>query len=67
MEIDEEMRRKIVTSLGVSALFIAALVGVGATFSDNGLTETGGLALVAVIALFVLVMGGLGVFLSRKG
>jgi len=35
------------------------------TFDNGGLGSTGGLALVGSIVLFVLLMAGIGVFLSR--
>ena len=63
MEIDAAMRRKIVVSLVSVGAFFALFVGIGATFGPD-LGETGGLALVGAIALFVLVMAGVGVILQ---
>ncbi|MFB6091737.1 MAG: hypothetical protein ABEK02_01860 [Haloquadratum sp.] len=63
MDIDAEMRRKIIVSLVSVGIFIAAFVGIGAVFGPD-LGDTGGLVLVVAIALFVLVMGGVGVFLQ---
>ena len=63
MEIDAAMRRKIVVSLVSVGAFFALFVGIGATFGPD-LGETGGLALVGAIALFVLVMAGVGVYLQ---
>ena len=63
MEIDAAMRRKIVVSIVSVGAFFALFVGIGATFGPD-LGETGGLALVGAIALFVLVMAGVGVILQ---
>lgn len=65
MDIEAEMRRKIVVSIVTVAVFIGIIIGIGVTFDDGGLGSTGGLALVASIVLFILLMGGVGVFLSR--
>jgi peptidoglycan/LPS O-acetylase OafA/YrhL len=65
MEIDAEMRRKIGLSVAVTVGFIALILGIGASFDGRSLGSTGGLALVASIALFVVVMGAVGVVLSR--
>lgn len=64
MDIDAEMRRKIVVSIVSVGAFFAVFVGIGATYGPD-LGETGGLALVGAIALFVLVMGAVGVFLDN--
>lgn len=64
MELEAEMRRKIAVSVVAVGVFIALIVGIGAAFPD-GLGGTGGLALVGSIVLFILVMAGVGVFLSR--
>ncbi|MFD1598602.1 DUF7472 family protein [Halobellus rarus] len=63
MDIDAAMRRKIVVSIVSVGAFFALFVGIGATFGPD-LGETGGLALVGAIALFVLVMAGVGVILQ---
>lgn len=65
MAIEAEMRRKIVVSMVAVGVFIALIVGIGATFNQGGLVATGGLALVGAITAFVLVMAGIGVWLSR--
>ncbi|KAB1197555.1 MULTISPECIES: hypothetical protein [Haloferax] len=66
MAIEAEMRRKIVVSMVAVGVFIALIVGIGATFNQGGLAATGGLALVGAITAFVLVMAGIGVWLSRS-
>ncbi|MFD1685256.1 DUF7472 family protein [Halobellus litoreus] len=63
MEIDAAMRRKIVVSLVSVGAFFALFIGIGATYGPD-LGETGGLALVGAIALFVLVMAGVGLVLQ---
>ncbi|QCC46445.1 DUF7472 family protein [Halobellus limi] len=63
MDIDAAMRRKIVVSIVSVGAFFALFVGIGVTFGPD-LGDTGGLALVGAIALFVLVMAGVGVILQ---
>lgn len=64
MDIDAEMRRKIVVSIVSVGVFFAVFIGIGATFGPD-LGDTGGLALVGSIALFILVMAGAGVYLGE--
>ena len=63
MEIDAEMRRKIVVSIASVGALFAVFVGIGAQFGPD-LGNTGGLALVGAITLFVLVMAAVGVYLG---
>ncbi|WP_144904938.1 DUF7472 family protein [Halobellus captivus] len=63
MEIDAAMRRKIVVSIVAVGAFFALFVGIGATYGPD-LGETGGLALVGAIVLFILVMALVGVILK---
>jgi len=64
--VDKETRREILVGAGSVAVFIALLVGVGMTFGNGGLTQTGALAVVGVIVLFVLLMSGVGLWMSRQ-
>jgi uncharacterized membrane protein len=67
MEIEESMGRKIVLSIVAVILFIVASVIVGATYGGtDGLTETGGLALLGVLVGFILLMGALGAYFSYQ-
>jgi len=66
MEVEPEMRRKIVVSLGAVALFVAVLIGIGASFADGGLTPTGGYAVVGAVGTFVVLMAAVGVYLARS-
>lgn len=66
MELDAEARRQIVLAVGAVGFFIVLIVAIGVTFSGEALATTGALALVGSIALFVLVMGLVGVFLARR-
>lgn len=67
MEIEEGMGRKIVLSIVAVVLFIASFVVVGTTFgSADGLTETGGLALLGALVGFILLMGALGVYFASQ-
>ncbi|QCJ46962.1 MULTISPECIES: DUF7472 family protein [Haloprofundus] len=65
MELDGETLREIVVSVVAVSLFIAATVYIGTSYGGSNLGPTGGLALVASIALFVVLMAIVGVFLSR--
>jgi len=65
MELEEGMVRKIAISVAAVGLFVAFVVGIGTTYNDGGLGSTGGLALVGSIVLFVVLMAGVGLFLSR--
>lgn len=66
MEVDAEMRRKIVASTAAVLVFVAALVVVGTTFNADGLSETGGYALIGTLVLFVIIMALVGLFLDRE-
>ncbi|QAU13433.1 hypothetical protein EKH57_12325 [Halorubrum sp. BOL3-1] len=66
MEIDAELRRQITVSLAAAAVFIVGLVGIGVTFGGSTvLPEAGAIALVALLAGFVLLMAGVGTYLMR--
>lgn len=55
-----------VSVLGVGG-FIVAVAAVGMAYGNDGLSETGGLALVVLIVGFVLVMSAAGYWLSGRG
>ena len=66
MEIDAEFRRQITVSLAAAAVFVVGLVAIGVTFGGSTvLPEAGALALVALLAGFVLLMAGVGTYLMR--
>lgn len=65
MEFDEESVRQIVLSLAAVGFFIGLIITIGSLFASQ--TGTAGLALVGSIALFILVMGGIGLYLARVG
>ncbi|MFC7185357.1 DUF7472 family protein [Halorubrum yunnanense] len=66
MEIDAELRRQITVSLLAAAVFIAGLVGIGVTFGGSSeLPESGAIALVGLLAGFVLLMALVGAYLIR--
>jgi hypothetical protein len=64
MELEEGMPRKIGISVAVVLVFIAGFVGIGLQYNDNGLSPTGGLALVAAVVLFILAFAVVGVLLN---
>ena len=66
MEIDAELRRQIAVSLAAAAVFIVGLVAIGVTFGGSTvLPEAGAIALIALLAGFVLLMAGVGTYLMR--
>lgn len=67
MDVERETVIETAVALSTVGLFVAVIVAVGLTFggANDALTKTGALALVGAIALFVLVMAGVGVALSR--
>jgi len=68
MEIDAELRRQITVSMLAAAIFVAGLIGIGLTYDgDSGLSEIGAVALVGLLAGFVLLMALVGVYLMRAG
>ena len=69
--MDAETRYQVLIAVGGVLVFIVAAVLVGVTYGENGnsvtaMTPTGGIALVGTVALFILVMAGLGVWLERQ-
>ena len=66
MDIDAEMRRKIVVSLVAVGFFVVLIIGIGVTYGGaTGFGGTGGLALIGSIVLFILAMAGVGLWLSH--
>ena len=66
MEIDAELRRQIAVSLAAAAVFIVGLIAIGVAFGGSTvLPEAGAIALVALLAGFVLLMAGVGTYLMR--
>ena len=45
---------------------VVAFVGVGMIYGNSGLSGDGGLALVGAVAVFVVMMSGIGIGLSRR-
>lgn len=67
MDIDAEMRRKIIVSVATVGLFVALVIGVGSIYStDQVLEPTGGYALVGVLGGFVVLMAAVGLYLNRQ-
>jgi hypothetical protein len=65
MEIDAEMRQKILVSVVAVGAFILLIVGLGFQFDGSSFGQQGGLALLVSIVGFTLLMAGVGVWLSR--
>jgi hypothetical protein len=65
MEVEREAVIEAVVSAAAVAVFVALIVVIGATFSP--LAGPGAFALIGAIALFVLVMSGVGYWLSGRG
>ena len=67
MDIDAEMRRKILVSVGAVVVYIALLVAVGMAYTtDHTLTLPGAYYIVGIVALFVVMMAVAGLFLDRR-
>ncbi|USZ67132.1 hypothetical protein NGM10_10360 [Halorussus salilacus] len=66
MNIERETLRDIAVSVGAVGLFVALLYWVGTNYSNDGLSETGAIAVVAVIVFFVLLMTGIGVWMAYQ-
>ncbi|MBO4247809.1 MULTISPECIES: hypothetical protein [Halomicrobium] len=67
MSLDRETVTQIALSAVAVLLFIAGTVVVSTNYGANGdLTQEGGIALVAAIAAFVVVMLAAGLFLERR-
>ena len=67
MSLDRETVYQIAVATGAVLLFIGAAAAVSLTFSRNGhISETGGLALVGTIVLFIVVMAGAGLWLNAQ-
>jgi hypothetical protein len=66
MEIDAELRRQIIASLFAVGLFLVSLIAIGVMFNGtDGFDPTGGFAIVAALAGFVLLMAAVGFGLAR--
>ena len=66
MEMERETVLEIAVSVGAVGVFVAIIVGIGVTYGGRGLSSQGGVALLAAIAGFVLLMTGVGFFLARR-
>jgi len=66
MDIERETLVEIAVATVAVVLFVGALVAVGTTYGAPQLSSEGGIALVAAIFGFVLLMAVVGVFLDRR-
>jgi len=68
MELDEETVKQVLLALGVVAAFVAGLFVISQSYSTNGttLSETGGLAIVSLLAGFIVLMAVVGFWLERQ-
>lgn len=66
MDVERETIVEVVVSVLAVAAFIAAVVFVGMTYGDGGLTEQGALALVGLVVAFILLMTAAGYWLSGR-
>ncbi len=68
MDIDAELRRQILVSLLAAAVFLAGLVVIGVKYgTGTALPAAGGLALVGLLAGFVVLMALVGAYLVQAG
>ncbi|MFD1586710.1 hypothetical protein ACFR9U_06920 [Halorientalis brevis] len=67
MEIERETVVEAAVSFVAVLVFIGAVALVGMEFQTNGgISETGGLAIVGAIVVFVFVMAGVGVWFASQ-
>lgn len=66
MELDRETILEAGVAIVTVGAFIIALVFIGVSFDDRGLSDQGGLALVVAIVAFIFVMTGIGYWLSSR-
>lgn len=66
MELDRETMIEAGVAIVTVGAFIVALVLIGLRFDEGGLSDQGGLALVAAIVAFIFVMTGIGYWLSSR-
>lgn len=66
MEIERETIVELVVSAVGVGLFISALVVIGISFNQNGLSGQGALALIVSIVLFIVLMTAVGYWLSSR-
>lgn len=67
MEIERETVVEAAVSFAAVLVFIGAVALVGMQFQTNGgISETGGLAIVGTIVIFVVLMAGVGVWFASK-
>ena len=66
MELDAEARRQLVVAVGTVGSFVALIVAIGIYFPEEAFEQTGALALIGAMVVFVLVMALVGFYLSRK-
>lgn len=66
MEIERETVLEIAVSVGAVLVFVAVMVGIGVTYGGRGMTSEGGIALLAAIAGFILLMTLVGYFLAGR-
>ncbi len=69
MDVDRELIYQIVFSVGSILLFVVGVMAISSLYGDNGqsgIGPTGGLALVAAMIAFVILMALAGAWLERQ-
>ena len=66
MELERARILEILLSVSVVGLFVALMLGIGSRYNTGSMSEAGGMALVAAIVVFLLVMAGMGVVLAYR-
>ena len=64
MDIERGRLIEIIVSVSVVGLFVAVLIGIGFRYNAGEMSPDGGLALIAAIGVFVLIMAGVGIALA---
>lgn len=66
MDIEREALLQGAVGTGAVVVFITLVAAVGAAYDNQGLQETGALAVVGVIVLFVVLLTVLGLVLGER-
>lgn len=66
MALERGRQLEIVVSVSVVVFFVVLIIAIGQLFNTGEMSPTGGFALVAAIAVFVLAMAAAGVGLAYR-
>lgn len=64
--MDRDAVVEAVVAFAGAGTLAAIIIWIGSAYTDGSLTDEGGLALVAAIAFFIVLMSAIGIGLSRR-